>query len=51
MQIPNPILMLVLSITYLVFFFVLLYVIGGIGDNIKKIRRMLEEELKSRHSA
>jgi hypothetical protein len=45
----NPTLTAVLSIVYIAFFFVMLYIIGGMGDNIKKIRRLLEEEMKSRH--
>ncbi len=34
------------AILTLIFFIALLYVIGGIADNIKKIRIMLESELK-----
>jgi hypothetical protein len=46
METLNPTLMMILSIAYVVFFLALLYIIGGIGDNIKKIRQMIEQELK-----
>ena len=50
MEAQSPVLLLVLNILTGVFFLALLFIIGGIGDNIKKVRKMLEEELKMRHS-
>ena len=51
METQSPTLLLILDSLSIVFFLALLFVIGGIGDNIKKIRNMLDEELKARHSA
>ncbi len=45
------ILKVVLEIAAIVLMFALLYVIGGMGDNIKKIRLMLEEKMKKGNEA
>jgi len=46
METLNPTLTMISSIACVVLFLALLYIIGGIGDNIKKIRQMIEQELK-----
>ena len=51
METQSPTLLLILNSLSIILFIALLFVIGGIGDNIKKVRKMLEEELKTRHSA
>lgn len=43
-----PIFNFILNILYIVFFLSILWVFGRMGDNINKIRKLLEEEFERR---
>ena len=43
-----PTLYSILNIAYLLFFFTILWIFGRMGDNINKIRKLLENELRKK---
>lgn len=47
-----PTVSLILNIVYIGFFFAILWIFGRMGDNINKIRKLIENELnkKDTHS-
>ena len=46
-----PVLGMLVDFATLLFFFAILWVFGRMGDNINKIRKMLEQEIKNRQNS
>ena len=46
-----PVLSGILSFATVLFYLVIIWVFGRMGDNINKIRKMLEQEIKKRQQA
>ncbi len=46
-----PVLFGILSCLTIFFYLAIIWVFGRMGDNINKIRKMLEQEIKQRHQS
>ena len=46
-----PVLSGILNFATILFYLVIIWVFGRMGDNINKIRKMLEQEIKKRQQA
>lgn len=49
--IQYPVLGLIGQILMIVFYLAILWVFGRMGDNVNKIRKMMEQELKTRQGS
>jgi len=46
-----PVIFGILNLATVLFYLVIIWVFGRMGDNINKIRKMLEQEIKKRQQA